>query len=1151
MKKNTQYRYQQNRLLSIKKISFFVLFALMMLNFSKMSAQICDSFPYTVNYISCNGAAAPLTITYVNTGITYTFKLDSVVSTTNSWQNVRNGYHTISYTGSNGCVSRTTFRSLYSTTLQVDVRQQTRASCSDTTTKYRIDVFNGQAPYTFRIDGGAPTTNNVVSLRDGWHNIVATDAGGCRSDSTYGSNRFFEYRNDSIPMRYTFVANNSCDSAGTLSLNPDASLSRPFTVSLNGRPFVSDSVFRNIGLLNGFNTVLFKSAVGCIYQNRFIYFHPVGQLNYNINYSSCGQGAPLSINYFNATSVYTFRLDGVASSTNTWQNVLPGRHKRGYTSSNGCSRPDFDITLDASNNLQFYTYELIQQQRTCVDTVRPYSFYAYNGTAPYTFTINGTVFSSSNIVANLHFGSNNIIVQDANGCRINTSYFANFAADTAFIRQTFVPNRACDSIGTVKISLTDLNAPRPLSISLDGGGTFTADTVLRNVNIYTYIPQIIVKSAQGCSYKAPRINYSRLPQKLNFYTYYESYCNAPGRLYVELLNNNLGTTPYVLRVDGQTATTPNNWENIAPGRRTIKYALEGCSGIDTAITLTTLNSLSISVEQQQRRNCLDTVNIFKLKVIGGRPPYTFRIDNGAITTDTIVALGQGAHYIDAFDATGCTTRGSYHYINYRQDSVATVTTYTPNSACDTLGTLKISVIDPRIARPFTISLNGGAFTSDTIFRNLANYRGAMNFVVRSAQGCLYDGYTNTPNYTYPLPFILIRDSTCANRLGFGDVLAFAFSWSNAPLTYRWSNGTTSQNLTNVRIGTYTLTVTDSNTGCFATKSKTFTTCVWAGDTDTSGVVNSADLLNIGLAFGERGQSRIYCDSAYLDCLYWRNNNTPDWSKQTPTKVNYKHIDADGNGIINHKDTLAITLNWQKTHTIRGNGNPVALRGAAPPIYVQTGRVVEGQWASFPIMLGDPVNAANGIYGLTFSINYDASVIDASTVYLTYNQNWLGNGDNVLRISKNFNGSIEAAISRVNQQNASGNGQIATLNFRMKAGTMGKNVSFTIDNQQVINKDAQPIPIVPTPTSTSVLSGTSEPDWARQIEVFPNPTTGNVHIEGQNLAIKSVEVLDISGKSLLKLDNIGNGIPLSIEHAGTYFLKIKTEKGVLMRKLVRL
>jgi hypothetical protein len=613
---------------------------------------------------------------------------------------------------------------------------------------------------------------------------------------------------------------------------------------------------------------------------------------------------------------------------------------------------------------------------------------------------------------------------------------------------------------------------------------------------------------------------------------------------------NSGSIAYTFSLDNVVSAT-NTWQNITQGNHILTYAgSNGCVSVRNNVWL--YPNIGITLEQQPLRTCADTIYSFKIKVLGGQAPFTFKVDNGQQTTDSIAFLREGGHYISLIDGLGCRIDSMYIYAWYGLDSASAITTFAPNSTCDTLGTLKIAVNNPRIQRPFTISLNGSPFTSDTVFRNTLGL--PMPFIVKSAQGCLYQGYVRS--YYLPLPQLQLSgsfDSPCANRLGRGAITAYASSSNVASFSYLWSNGNTTKTITDVPIGTYSLTVTNNTDGCTVVGSTTLTTCVWAGDTDTSGVVNAADLLNIGLAFSEIGAARPYCsqDTANRRCTAWGPNDFSFWSKQTATGVNFKHIDADGNGIINHKDTLAITANWQKTRNVRGNGNPLEVRGAAPPIFVQTGRVVEGQWASFPIMLGDVANAANGIYGLAFSINYDASVIDASTVYLTYNQNWLGSGDNVVRISKNFNGSIEAAVSRINQQNASGNGQIATLNFKMKAGTMGRNLAFSIDNQQVINKDAQVIPVVPTPTSTTVLTGTAEPDWARQIEVFPNPTTGNVNIEGQNLDIKSVEVFDISGKSLFKSENIGKGGPLSIEHAGTYFLKISTEKGVIMRKVVRL
>jgi hypothetical protein len=633
---------------------------------------------------------------------------------------------------------------------------------------------------------------------------------------------------------------------------------------------------------------------------------------------------------------------------------------------------------------------------------------------------------------------------------------------------------------------------------------------------------------------------------------YPSFCNAPATVTVTYPPI-VGVT-YTFRLDGVASAT-NTWQNVANGRHTIGYTgSNGCNKADTAIVLNS-SILQLIAEQQPVTNCLDTVFSYKFTAIGGQPPYQFLTSgrNGYTSTSNTPVLSSGVYSVTITDAMGCRNENGYLNVVPRRDSVRANVTLTPNSPCDTLGTLTISVIDPNIPRPFTISLNGGAFTSDTVFRNVSS-SGLISYVVRSPQGCLY----------YCLPWIagraiqpqVILSASCANRFGNGGSIGVSIYGGAAPFSVRWADATLDNIFVrkDVQVGNYTVIVSDAN-GCRVTASTTVTTCVWAGDTDESGVVNATDLLNIGLAFGERGTARRFCaiDSSVNGggyCTDWLGQTAPTWTKYTPSDVNYKHIDANGNGVINHNDTLAITKNWSKTRTLR-NDNSVVLRGAAPPIFVQTGRIVEGQWAALPIILGDVANTAKDVYGLSFSINYDPSVIDASSVYLSFGQNWLGSGDNVLRVFKNFNGTIEAAISRTNQQNGSGNGQIATLNFKTKAGISNRFLSFSVDNQQVINKDAQTVPTVGKTTIATVLTATSEPDWANQIAVYPNPTTGKVIVESQHLDVKSVEVFDILGKSLFKTHNTEKNDPLSIKHAGTYFLKIQTENGVLMRKLVRL
>ncbi|MCL2435306.1 MAG: T9SS type A sorting domain-containing protein [Lentimicrobiaceae bacterium] len=75
-----------------------------------------------------------------------------------------------------------------------------------------------------------------------------------------------------------------------------------------------------------------------------------------------------------------------------------------------------------------------------------------------------------------------------------------------------------------------------------------------------------------------------------------------------------------------------------------------------------------------------------------------------------------------------------------------------------------------------------------------------------------------------------------------------------------------------------------------------------------------------------------------------------------------------------------------------------------------------------------------------------------------------------------------------------------------------------------------------------------------IEVYPNPTTGELRIENGELRIENVEIFDISGKVV----SSHHLIPTSSHHlinishlqAGTYFVKIATEQGEVVKKVIK-
>jgi len=75
-----------------------------------------------------------------------------------------------------------------------------------------------------------------------------------------------------------------------------------------------------------------------------------------------------------------------------------------------------------------------------------------------------------------------------------------------------------------------------------------------------------------------------------------------------------------------------------------------------------------------------------------------------------------------------------------------------------------------------------------------------------------------------------------------------------------------------------------------------------------------------------------------------------------------------------------------------------------------------------------------------------------------------------------------------------------------------------------------------------------------ITIYPNPTKGELRMENGQFRIENVKIFDIFGKQLLILNSsfsILNSIDISHLPAGTYFVQIMTEKGVVTKKVLKL
>ena len=87
----------------------------------------------------------------------------------------------------------------------------------------------------------------------------------------------------------------------------------------------------------------------------------------------------------------------------------------------------------------------------------------------------------------------------------------------------------------------------------------------------------------------------------------------------------------------------------------------------------------------------------------------------------------------------------------------------------------------------------------------------------------------------------------------------------------------------------------------------------------------------------------------------------------------------------------------------------------------------------------------------------------------------------------------------------------------------------------------------------VGSGVDIPQVVRQLDdvkVYPNPTRGMVTVEGSNM--KSIEVYDVSSRMIMKVEPTGDKyqFDLSRQSSGSYYLRITTEQGTVVKKVIK-
>ena len=265
-----------------------------------------------------------------------------------------------------------------------------------------------------------------------------------------------------------------------------------------------------------------------------------------------------------------------------------------------------------------------------------------------------------------------------------------------------------------------------------------------------------------------------------------------------------GTAPYTYVWTG--GSTAQSAIGVPAGTYTVVVTdANGCTTTISATITQPQAPLSLATTQVNVLCFGNSTGSIDLSPSGGTPGYTYAWSNNSTIQDPLNLIA-GTYTVVVTDANGCIDTTSV-IITQPQSGLSLSSTQV-NVLCFGNNTGAINLTVAGGTAPYTY-----AWSNNTTAQDPSNLiAGVYTVTVTDANGC-----TATLSITITQPATAVSISTTVQNIlclnGTGSVNSTS-AGGVSPYTYSWSNQATTQNITNLQAGNYTVTVTDAN-GCTA------------------------------------------------------------------------------------------------------------------------------------------------------------------------------------------------------------------------------------------------------------------------------------------------------------------------------------------------
>lgn len=331
--------------------------------------------------------------------------------------------------------------------------------------------------------------------------------------------------------------------------------------------------------------------------------------------------------------------------------------------------------------------------------------------------------------------------------------------------------------------------------------------------------------------------------------------------------------------------------------------VNGCTGTNSITTYTNDNPIVSGTSTDA--GCSVANGTATANPSGGVPGYTYSWSNTQ-TTQTITGLSAGTYGVTVTDTNGCTASTPVTVNGANAPSVTT--SITPTGCSVANGT---ATANPTGGTPGYTYLWSDSQTSQTATGLTA---GTYFITVTDTNGCIAVTSANVSVTASPLVTIVGNPAGCT--VNNGSAIATP-NGGTAPFTYLWNNGLTTDTVTDLTSGTYTITITDIN-GCTATNSVNIPVA-------NNPVVTTSVLSNDSCNGDNNGSAIANVSGGLPNYTYlWSNSQTSD----TATSLiagSYTIIVTDANGCtssssVTINEPLALTASISTANIFCYNNN---------------------------------------------------------------------------------------------------------------------------------------------------------------------------------------------------------------------------------------